>query len=246
MRGISGGWKLWRRTGAPIEVRSLDGEKEKRRSAIFRKVYFAEMERSMLRRRGGDDKMVINGQEFEFDLLNADTAKVFQQGTADISAACRRAERAKDAADSIRIQCRGVMDFLDRLLGEGASSSIFGGKTSLTLCLDAFEAVIREGERQRQALFLREKAFAAGGHRGGRSSASGRKGFSRVGEPKLSSTAKKRGIPTHGGRLFPQEKVLRGTAKKRGIPTHGGRLFPQEKVLRVPRKTGFFGGNKLK
>ena len=51
-------------------------------------------------------------------------------------------------AEGIRQECKIVKDFFDYVLGDGASKKIFGDKNSLRDCLQAFEDLINERDRQ--------------------------------------------------------------------------------------------------
>lgn len=47
------------------------------------------------------------------------------------------------AADIIRAQCQCYFNFFDRIIGEGAHKDMFQGKTSLNLCIDATDALLK-------------------------------------------------------------------------------------------------------
>lgn len=85
--------------------------------------------------------MLINGVEFEVDLLDADEAErieqIFDAASAEF---CSRREEldALSASQSIREQCGIIFKAFDKILGDGAHEKIFGARTNLETCLDTF------------------------------------------------------------------------------------------------------------
>lgn len=89
----------------------------------------------------------INGVELEFDLLDADTAEKYDECLKDVrnikdKVACM------SVGESIRYQCNAVFDVFDSIFGEGTSFEIFGEKAHLGKCLDAFETLVAEANKQ--------------------------------------------------------------------------------------------------
>ena len=70
--------------------------------------------------------MNICGQEFNFSALNADDIERMERAQKHFDEAAAREESRTKAsiADTLRGQCRLLMDFLDEILGEGASARL--------------------------------------------------------------------------------------------------------------------------
>jgi len=83
--------------------------------------------------------MLINGIEFEIDLLDANEAErieeIFSAAKAEYAKRLKEL-RSMTPSQSIREQCNIVFDTFDRILGEGAHEKIFGERVNLTACLD--------------------------------------------------------------------------------------------------------------
>lgn len=97
--------------------------------------------------------LVIQDVELEFDTLDVNTIAAyekalarFNQGLADIDN-----DDHESLADTMRKQCRLVFQFFNDLFGEGTDKEIFGSKENLGLCIDAFEQVVLEMQRQGDA-----------------------------------------------------------------------------------------------
>lgn len=85
--------------------------------------------------------MLINGVEFEVDLLDADEAerieKIIDETGDEFRQRDKDFEKMRDS-ESIRAQCGIIFQMFDRILGTGAHEKIFGSKTNLETCLDTF------------------------------------------------------------------------------------------------------------
>lgn len=96
--------------------------------------------------------MIINGVEFnEIDFTDADVIEKIDIKSKEVYEKADEIDKIKDTitpAEGIRQACKILKDFLDYVLGDGASEKIFGDKNSLTLCLKAFQDVINERNRQ--------------------------------------------------------------------------------------------------
>ena len=95
--------------------------------------------------------MIINGVEFDIDFTDADTIERISEKIKDVEQQAKELEENKDAidpAEGIRQECKILKEFLDYVLGDGASQKIFGSKNSLRLCLQAYEDLINERNRQ--------------------------------------------------------------------------------------------------
>jgi hypothetical protein len=95
--------------------------------------------------------MLINGVEFEIDFTDADLIERIDKKVKEVEDQGKELEKSKKnitPAEGIRQECKIVKDFFDYVLGDGASKKIFGDKNSLRDCLQAFEDLINERDRQ--------------------------------------------------------------------------------------------------
>jgi hypothetical protein len=95
--------------------------------------------------------MLINGVEFEIDFTDADLIERIDKKVKEVEEQGKELEKNKKnitPAEGIRQECKIVKDFFDYVLGDGASKKIFGDKNSLRDCLQAFEDLINERDRQ--------------------------------------------------------------------------------------------------
>lgn len=88
--------------------------------------------------------MKILEKEFEIDFYDADTMEKIENGMENVSKIIKENSVAKSQKTStaIRKACNVIFDFFNDVLGEGASKKIFGNKTSLTICIKAYEDFI--------------------------------------------------------------------------------------------------------
>lgn len=99
--------------------------------------------------------MTINGIEFDIDCTDADFIEKYQTKYNEVKKDIEDLENKKDeisAVEGIRQECKIIKDFLDYVLGEGASEKIFKGKDSLKQCVTAFEDIINGVEEQHQEM----------------------------------------------------------------------------------------------
>lgn len=95
--------------------------------------------------------MLINGVEFEIDFTDADLIERIDEKTKEVEEQGKELEKNKKnitPAEGIRQECKIVKEFFDYVLGDGASKKIFGDKNSLRDCLQAFEDLVNERNRQ--------------------------------------------------------------------------------------------------
>ena len=95
--------------------------------------------------------MKINNVELDIDFTDADLIEKIDEGNKNVQKEIEELEKSKDnisPAEGIRQECKIVKDFLDYVFGEGTSEEIFKGKDSLRQCLQAFEDIINERNRQ--------------------------------------------------------------------------------------------------
>ncbi len=94
---------------------------------------------------------IINGVEFDIDFTDADLIEKIDIKSKEVEEKAKELEKNKEnitPAEGIRQECKIVKEFLDYVLGDGTSKKIFGEKDSLRDCLQAFEDIINERNRQ--------------------------------------------------------------------------------------------------
>lgn len=95
--------------------------------------------------------MIINGVDLDIDFTDADIIEKIDVGSKEVEQKAEELEKNKEnitPAEGIRQECKIVKEFLDYVFGEGTSKKIFGDKDSLRDCLQAFEDIINERNRQ--------------------------------------------------------------------------------------------------
>lgn len=95
--------------------------------------------------------MKFRDMEVDFDIFDADTAEDYEAAVVQA-----RAESVsvpgETLAAAIRRQCGAVFDFFDAVLGEGAHKDIFGERTNLIECLEAFREFVKAVDEQKAKL----------------------------------------------------------------------------------------------
>jgi hypothetical protein len=104
--------------------------------------------------------MKIFDVEFDIDFMDLETAEAYDEALAAYQEKAARLPKAQNGryAPVIRAGCNLIFDFLDTVLGEGASGEIFRGRCNLDKALDAFGAVTDEFERQTGQIAAKVKA----------------------------------------------------------------------------------------
>lgn len=94
--------------------------------------------------------MKILEKEFEMDFYDADTMEKIEIGMENVSKVIKENSVAKIQKTSAAIKkvCNVIFNFFDDVLGEGTAKEIFGNKTSLTLCIKAYEDFINAKKEQ--------------------------------------------------------------------------------------------------
>lgn len=77
--------------------------------------------------------------EAEIDFTDADFLENLEEAKRLLQEEAKMTPVTGKTADIIRAQCRCYFNFFDRIIGDGAHGSMFCGKTSLNLCIEAVE-----------------------------------------------------------------------------------------------------------
>ena len=102
--------------------------------------------------------MFINEVELDVDFTDADFIEKLDQAYKEVNKETNKLQENKDnltPAEGIRQECKIVKDFFDYVFGDGTSKKIFGEKNSLKMCIEAFEDILEE--RQKQMKTFNEK-----------------------------------------------------------------------------------------
>lgn len=93
----------------------------------------------------------LNGAEFEIDFTDADTIENLEKRLKVVEEKTDELEKNKNnitAAEGIRQACKIIKEFVDCVLGDGASQKIFKDKNSLALCTKVLKDIVNEKNRQ--------------------------------------------------------------------------------------------------
>lgn len=95
-------------------------------------------------------KVTINGVELELDLMDADVVEKFDNLNAEIAVEIKNPEHYEGLsnADCMRVQCRMVDSYFDRLFGEGIADRIFPKRNNLGDRMEAFGQTVSMSKEQ--------------------------------------------------------------------------------------------------
>lgn len=79
-----------------------------------------------------------NGYQFEFDLMNAETADRYDQALVKMEEKEKCIRKSGRLNETIKDTCDMVYDFFDGIFGEGASEKIIGKNYNLRACSEAY------------------------------------------------------------------------------------------------------------
>ena len=80
--------------------------------------------------------------EVEIDFTDVDFLENLEEAKRLMQEEAKQVPKTGKTADIIRAQCQCYFNFFDRVIGEGAHVAMFSGKTSLSLCLNATDALL--------------------------------------------------------------------------------------------------------
>lgn len=95
--------------------------------------------------------MLFREKELNFDIYDAETAEKFEVATERVEAAGGKVE-GETLSAAIRRQCNAIFMFFDGLFGEGFHRELFGERTNLLECLDAFSEFMALADAQQMAI----------------------------------------------------------------------------------------------
>jgi len=95
--------------------------------------------------------MNLNGVELDVDFTDADLIEKIEEGRLKVESEIKELQKNKNdlsPAEGIRQECKIVKDFIDYVFGDGTSEKIFGNKSSLKMCIEIFEDIFNERDKQ--------------------------------------------------------------------------------------------------
>ena len=106
--------------------------------------------------------MILNGVEFDIDFTDADVLDLIDRESNIVFEKAEELKKQTDLspAEGIRQECKIVKEFLDNVLGSGASEKIFGKKDSLNLCLDVYDEILKTYQEQYKNYYERINKYS--------------------------------------------------------------------------------------
>lgn len=87
--------------------------------------------------------MKINDAELELDLYDADVMDRYTEAMKKLDEKEKnKSIKGLSNGDIIRQECQMVFDFFNEIFGEGTDKKVFGNKTNIKICLEAFKQVV--------------------------------------------------------------------------------------------------------
>lgn len=96
--------------------------------------------------------MKFRDLELDFDIYDAENAEAYETALKAVTEECAKTVQGEGLADGIRRQCGAVFAFFDSLFGEGFHRELFGDRTNLRDCLEAFKEFIDLAAPQKEDL----------------------------------------------------------------------------------------------
>lgn len=105
--------------------------------------------------------MNFRDMELDFDIFDADTVDDYEAELKKAKERFTDKQPGETTGDAIRRQCYAVFDFFDELIEPDFHKIIFGERTNLILCLEAFQEFVDEVDKQKAKIVeLTDKAQA--------------------------------------------------------------------------------------
>ena len=92
---------------------------------------------------------ILNVEIGELDIFDLEVAEQYEKGLAEIQ---NKDYNLESLSEIIKAQCTDVMNLFNKLFGEGTDKKIFGNKTNLKVCLQAFEELVENVNKQGEEL----------------------------------------------------------------------------------------------
>lgn len=91
-------------------------------------------------------KINIKGVELEINMLDADTAETVENALLRVKekASEIQADKSLKWSNGIRAICHEIFDCFNAIFGDGTDTLIFGGRTDMGECMEAFAELSRQ------------------------------------------------------------------------------------------------------
>lgn len=100
----------------------------------------------------------INGQEFEFDLADADVLEGMLKAFETVDEEQKELQKTGATVSFVRDYCNIYYRMFDNLFGPGAGDKIFGGKHNIRVCEETADDFIAFANRQVEKVNQRRNA----------------------------------------------------------------------------------------
>lgn len=93
-----------------------------------------------------------NGQEYAFDIADAEDADKFEKAVENLQSADVKREHDGRLSETIISQCNILRVFFDDVFGENAGEKICGEKNNLSVCMDAYKSFLEYVKEQKRGI----------------------------------------------------------------------------------------------
>ena len=106
--------------------------------------------------------MIINNVELpDIDITDADVMANYESAHDKVAQAMDNlSATGKRASDIIKAECEAIFTFFNDVFGSGTDKKVFGDRVNLTICINAYAAVINAVKRLDQSQMAKLKATA--------------------------------------------------------------------------------------
>lgn len=101
-----------------------------------------------------------NGVKYEFDIRDADTSELFEDALDKLQAAEKELPKEGRLSTIYRAQCNMLKDFFDTLFGEGAGVALCTEKSNISLCYNAYYALLDVVRTQKDDILETKNTFS--------------------------------------------------------------------------------------
>ncbi len=99
-------------------------------------------------------KTKILNTELEIDFYDADMMEKIEESFANTQKNIEKYKKSQDLKSSeiIRKTCKIIFEFFNTIFGEGTDKKIFGNRTNLRICMQAFDEFVKIKKQQDEEL----------------------------------------------------------------------------------------------
>lgn len=94
--------------------------------------------------------MLIMGHEVQdLDFLDADVLEKVEAAGEKVVNECKKAEKAKKESEGVRIQCKAIAEFINKLFGAGTAEKLIKNGSNLFTCINVYSEVVTAIEQSK-------------------------------------------------------------------------------------------------